>query len=635
MGDEVLQPVPRRLVWAALSATARRSSFLEGARLGIPTGLAASTAAPIVALSRDSTGRATKLCAATWTRCRRLLERVDALLREGVIGGDGPNAADYQIATSVRLLMALDDLRPLIEGRPAARHALAVAPDYPGRMPPVFPPALAADRAAAPGLTPRRAHARCERSLSFRQVGRVRSDSTIMEAATPIRQSRVGVVGGRLVIYELQLDDECAVRLVHERERAGDDPAKAVREAVEIGARVLDREQAGANAEYVKTEFQRASRELGGSSPTRRVSSPALRREGGRGLRPGNGQLAKGSRSCSATAARRRCESRPRARREALVRSREDLVRQFSAADGSNPLADFKAGTIRALKQADERQHQTQQALLERIGELERRIHELREERERLDAVDAERERGTAKGRAFEESVAAALDACALTQGDVAEAVGDLKGAGEDGRRGRGDRRVCGPRARPDGLRGQGSQAFDPQGARRARSRPRRPRRRLRGASRAHGKRDTGPPAAAARVQRRQAGGRSRPGRANGRRARAGLPAGARPGPDGAVGQRCGGGRRGARRRRARAARDGGRAQGKELTGAEGGIDNAYRLVEEMAARVRASPGRDRRARPGRRGGPSADPPAADEDEHPPSAAGEYPSSAVDDQLAL
>ena len=56
--------------------------------------------------------------------------------------------------------------------------------------------------------------------------------------------------------------DECAVRLVHERERAGDDPAKAVREAVEIGAQVLDREQAGANAEYVKTEFQRASREL-------------------------------------------------------------------------------------------------------------------------------------------------------------------------------------------------------------------------------------------------------------------------------------------------------------------------------------------------------------------------------------
>ena len=53
-----------------------------------------------------------------------------------------------------------------------------------------------------------------------------------------------------------------SVWLVHERERAGDDPAKAVREAVEIGARVLDREQAGANAEYVKTEFQRASREL-------------------------------------------------------------------------------------------------------------------------------------------------------------------------------------------------------------------------------------------------------------------------------------------------------------------------------------------------------------------------------------
>ena len=36
-------------------------------------------------------------------------------------------------------------------------------------------------------------------------------------------------------------------------------PAKTVRDAVEIGARVLDREQAAANAEFVKTEFERAA----------------------------------------------------------------------------------------------------------------------------------------------------------------------------------------------------------------------------------------------------------------------------------------------------------------------------------------------------------------------------------------
>jgi glutathione S-transferase len=139
-GDEVLQPVPRRLVWAALKRDrSTLESFLEGARLGIPAGLAARTAAPIVLLSA-------RLNRADDDSIRRdlralpgLLDHVEELLRDGAIGGDEPNAADYQIATSVRLLMALEDLRPLIDGRPVARHAVAVAPSYPGRMPRVFP----------------------------------------------------------------------------------------------------------------------------------------------------------------------------------------------------------------------------------------------------------------------------------------------------------------------------------------------------------------------------------------------------------------------------------------------------------------------------------------------------------------
>ncbi|HEU0024644.1 MAG TPA: hypothetical protein VFQ12_08435, partial [Thermoleophilaceae bacterium] len=83
-----------------------------------------------------------------------------------------------------------------------------------------------------------------------------------MEAATPLRQARVGIVGDRLVVHDLDVQDECSVRLVREREQAGEDPVKAVRDAIEVGARILDREQAAANAEYVKTEFERASREL-------------------------------------------------------------------------------------------------------------------------------------------------------------------------------------------------------------------------------------------------------------------------------------------------------------------------------------------------------------------------------------
>ena len=83
-----------------------------------------------------------------------------------------------------------------------------------------------------------------------------------MEAATPLRQAHVRTIGDRLVVDGLVVEDECAVRLVREREQNGDDPARIVRDAVEIGARVLDREQAGANAEFVKTEFEKASKDM-------------------------------------------------------------------------------------------------------------------------------------------------------------------------------------------------------------------------------------------------------------------------------------------------------------------------------------------------------------------------------------
>ncbi len=62
------------------------------------------------------------------------------VIKDGVIGGDEPNAADYQIAPSVRLAMSFDDLRPAIESRPAGELALRIVPDFPGRTPPVFPP---------------------------------------------------------------------------------------------------------------------------------------------------------------------------------------------------------------------------------------------------------------------------------------------------------------------------------------------------------------------------------------------------------------------------------------------------------------------------------------------------------------
>jgi hypothetical protein len=248
-----------------------------------------------------------------------------------------------------------------------------------------------------------------------------------MEAATPLRKPHVRVVGDRLAIDGLAVQDETAVRLVREREEAGTEAAKTVTDALEIGARVLDREQAGANAEYVKTEFEKAARELDHqfSDRARKVAEFFGERVE-EVFGADDGRLAKDFEKLFSDGSAASVQNRVREIvAETMVKSREDLVRQFSSADGTNPLADFKAGTIRELRQA----HTTQQALLDRMGDLEKQLQRLHDEKEKLEEIEAERERGTAKGRTFEELVAETVETIALPQGDDAEAVGDVKGA--------------------------------------------------------------------------------------------------------------------------------------------------------------------------------------------------------------
>lgn len=138
-GDEVLQPVPRRLAWWVLNRD--RSgvrSFLEGARLGIPEWLAARTAAPIIWISARINNADDAGAYADLDALDGLLDEVDRLIEEGVLGGAELNAADFQIATSVRLLMCFEDLRPAIGARPAGVLAMRVCPRFPGRVGPVL-----------------------------------------------------------------------------------------------------------------------------------------------------------------------------------------------------------------------------------------------------------------------------------------------------------------------------------------------------------------------------------------------------------------------------------------------------------------------------------------------------------------
>jgi hypothetical protein len=252
-----------------------------------------------------------------------------------------------------------------------------------------------------------------------------------MEAATPLRHPNVRTAGDRLVVDALVVEDECAVRLVREREQSGEDAARTVVDAIEIGARVLDREQAAANTEFVKTEFERASRllEVEFTDKARKVAEH-FGTKVDEVFGP-DGQQAKELEKLFSDGSTGSVQNRVRELvAETMARSREDLIRAFTSGDASNPLAEFKNATTRTIERAEQRQHATQQALLGQMAQLEKQLQALRDEKEKLEAVDAERERGTAKGRSFEQLVAEALDALALGQGDDAEAVGDLKGAG-------------------------------------------------------------------------------------------------------------------------------------------------------------------------------------------------------------
>jgi glutathione S-transferase len=78
------------------------------------------------------------------------LDHVEALAADGVIGGDEPNAADLQIGATIRVLLPIEDLQPLLAGTAAEAIARRWFPEYPGRIPAgAYPAGWVPERAAA------------------------------------------------------------------------------------------------------------------------------------------------------------------------------------------------------------------------------------------------------------------------------------------------------------------------------------------------------------------------------------------------------------------------------------------------------------------------------------------------------
>ncbi|HEY1238461.1 MAG TPA: glutathione S-transferase, partial [Solirubrobacterales bacterium] len=109
-GDE-FQQKPRRLSWWAFKQNRPpMASYAEGARMGVPVGLAVKTGGPLVTIAARLNGSNDAEVSADLASLRADLDRIDAWIADGVLGGPQPNAADYQLAPSLRLLMSFDDL---------------------------------------------------------------------------------------------------------------------------------------------------------------------------------------------------------------------------------------------------------------------------------------------------------------------------------------------------------------------------------------------------------------------------------------------------------------------------------------------------------------------------------------------
>lgn len=134
-GEEVLQPLVRRVIWHALTNDTRaQESYLGDAKLVPPTPRPVARASGgIVAFVERRLNRSTPdAVRADLAALPGHLDRIDGWIADGTLGAE--SAADLQVLASVRLLMTLDDLAPVLAGRPSAEHARRLFPVYPGRV---------------------------------------------------------------------------------------------------------------------------------------------------------------------------------------------------------------------------------------------------------------------------------------------------------------------------------------------------------------------------------------------------------------------------------------------------------------------------------------------------------------------
>lgn len=141
-GEEEFQhPIRQISLWAMRANRAPIRSYMGSSVMGVPAGVAARLAPPFIDRGVRVNEATDEAVRANLASLGSMLGQIDEWIAEGVLDGEELNAADFQIGASVRLLLTFQDLRPLVEDRPACRLARRAVPRYPGDATPVFSPA--------------------------------------------------------------------------------------------------------------------------------------------------------------------------------------------------------------------------------------------------------------------------------------------------------------------------------------------------------------------------------------------------------------------------------------------------------------------------------------------------------------
>lgn len=135
-GEGEFQDIGRRLIWAHLSRSPE--TVRNWAAPGPPTfeqRVKYYAAPPLAQVARFGNHATNENVQKDLKRLPVLLDRVDELIDQGVIGNDEPNAADFQIFSSIAMWANMRDIRPYINDRPCGVVAARLFPQYKGVVP--------------------------------------------------------------------------------------------------------------------------------------------------------------------------------------------------------------------------------------------------------------------------------------------------------------------------------------------------------------------------------------------------------------------------------------------------------------------------------------------------------------------